>query len=83
VKLVAHRGRLLGASVLGPRGGELLHELALAMTAGVRLGAISATIHAYPTLAQVHRRAVNSGLGKRLFSRGTRRLVRVIHRLLP
>jgi pyruvate/2-oxoglutarate dehydrogenase complex dihydrolipoamide dehydrogenase (E3) component len=83
VKLVAHRGRLLGASVLGPRGGELLHELALAMTAGVRLSVISATIHAYPTLAQVHRRAVNAGLGKRLFSRGTRRLVRMIHRLLP
>ncbi|HDO34581.1 MAG TPA: pyridine nucleotide-disulfide oxidoreductase, partial [Chromatiales bacterium] len=55
----------------------------LAMTAGVRLGAISATIHAYPTLSQVHRRAVNAGLGKRLFSRGTRRLVRMIHRLLP
>lgn len=83
VKLVAYRDRLLGASVLGPRGGELLHELALAMTTGARLGTISVTIHAYPTLAQVHRRAVNTWLGRRLFSRGTRRLVRTIHHLLP
>ena len=82
-KLVTHKGRILGASILGPHAGELIHELVLAMKTGARISDISGTIHAYPTLAQVHRRAVNTWYGKKLFSPGTRRLVRWIQRLLP
>jgi len=83
IKLVVHRGRILGATILGPHAGELIHEIVLAMQAGVRIGAVSAAIHAYPTLAQIHRRAVNTHYGARLFSPRTRRLVRWINRLLP
>lgn len=82
-KLVTHRGRILGASILGPHAGELLHEIVLAMQTGVKIGAISATIHAYPTLAQVHRRVVNTAYAAKLFSPLTRRLVKWIHHLLP
>ncbi len=82
-KLVVRRGRLLGASLLGPHAGELIHELVLAMQTGARIGDISATIHAYPTLAQIHRRAVNTAYAPRLFSPRTRRLVRWLNRLLP
>lgn len=83
VKLVTHKKKILGASVLGPHAGELLHELVLAMQTGATIGDISDTIHAYPTLAQVHRRTVNTFYGAKLFSPGTRRLVRWINRLLP
>jgi pyruvate/2-oxoglutarate dehydrogenase complex dihydrolipoamide dehydrogenase (E3) component len=83
VKLVTHKKKILGASVLGARAGELLHELVLAMKTGATIGDISATIHAYPTLAQVHRRTVNTFYGRKLFSPGTRRLVRWINRLIP
>lgn len=83
IKLVARKGKLLGASILGPHAGELIHEIALAMKTGASLGDISATIHAYPTLAQVNRRAVNTGFAKTLFSPGTRRLVKWIKRCLP
>ncbi len=82
-KFVTHKGRLLGASILGPHAGELIHEVVLAMQAGVKIGQLSAAIHAYPTLAQIHRRTVNTLYGKRLFSAGTRRLVRWINRLVP
>jgi pyruvate/2-oxoglutarate dehydrogenase complex dihydrolipoamide dehydrogenase (E3) component len=82
-KLVAHKGKILGASILGPHAGELIHEIALAMKTGAGIGDISATIHAYPTLAQVHRRTVNTYYGKKLFSPGTRRLVKWINRLVP
>lgn len=82
-KLVTHKGRILGASILGTHAGELIHEVTLAMKTGVGIGAISATIHAYPTLAQIHRRAVNTWYGRKLFSPGTRRLVRWINRLMP
>lgn len=82
-KLITHKGKILGASILGPHAGELIHELVLAMQTGARIGDISATIHAYPTLAQVHRRTVNTLYGKKLFSAGTRKLVYWINRLLP
>lgn len=82
-KLVVHKGRVLGASILGGHAGELIHEIVLAMKTGARIADISATIHAYPTLAQVHRRAVNTWYGRKLFSPATRGLVRWINRLLP
>ena len=83
VKLVTHKKKILGASILGPHAGELLHELVLAMKTGATIADISATIHAYPTLAQVHRRTVNSFYSRKLFSPGTRHLVRWINRLVP
>lgn len=83
IKLIAHKGKILGASLLGPHAGELIHEIALAMKTGASLSDISATIHAYPTLAQVHRRAVNTAFAPKLFSPGARRLVRWINRLIP
>ncbi|NOZ09634.1 MAG: mercuric reductase [Gammaproteobacteria bacterium] len=83
VKLVTHKGKILGASILGPQGGELIHEIVLAMKTGAKIGDISATIHAYPTLSQVHRRTVNTWFGKKLFSPATRRLVKWVNRLLP
>ena len=83
VKLVTHRKKILGASILGPHAGELLHEIVLAMQTDASIGDISATIHAYPTLAQVHRRTVNTFYAGKLFGPGTRRLVRWLNRLLP
>jgi len=83
VKLITHKGRILGASILGPHGGELLQEIVLAMQTGAKIGDISATIHAYPTLSQVNRRTVNSAYAPKLFSAGTRKIVHWINRLLP
>jgi len=82
-RFVVRRGKILGATIFGPHAGELIHEIALAMKTGAGVSDLSATIHAYPTLAQIHRRTANSGLGKVLFSARTRRLVRWINRLLP
>lgn len=83
VKLITHKSRILGASILGPHGGDLLQEIVLAMKTGARIGDISATIHAYPTLSQANRRAVNTAYAPKLFGAGTRRLVSWINRLLP
>jgi len=82
-KFVVHKGKILGASILGPHAGELIHEIVLAMKTGAGIGDISATIHAYPTLAQIHRRTVNTWYGAKLFSARTRRLVGWINRLIP
>lgn len=56
-KLVtALNGRLLGAAILGPNAGELIHELVLAMAHGMKVADIPRAIHVYPTLAQICRR---------------------------
>ena len=81
MRLVTRRGRILGASLLGPHAGELIHEVALAMKAGATVGDLSATIHAYPTLAQIHRRAANTFYAGKLFSPAARRLVKWLNRL--
>lgn len=42
-------GRILGATVVAPTGGELIHEPALAMRTGMFTGRLAQTTHAYPT----------------------------------
>jgi pyruvate/2-oxoglutarate dehydrogenase complex dihydrolipoamide dehydrogenase (E3) component len=44
-------GRLLGAHLIGPGAGELVHEFALVMQLHAFTGRLAQTIHAYPTLA--------------------------------
>jgi len=71
IKLVCDkRMRILGAHILGPRAGELIHEYALAMKAGIPTTKISQTIHAYPTLAQSIKRASDAYYHEKLFSGG-------------
>lgn len=83
MKLVCRKGKILGATILGPHAGELIHEIVLAMQAGLKISQISATIHAYPTLAQISRRTVNTYYGEKLFSDRTRKLVSWINRIFP
>lgn len=44
-------GDLLGAHLIGPGAGELIHEFALAMQLHAFSGRLAQTIHAYPTMA--------------------------------
>jgi pyruvate/2-oxoglutarate dehydrogenase complex dihydrolipoamide dehydrogenase (E3) component len=58
VKIVAdRRGRILGAHILGPHAGELIHEFVLAMRHGLSVRALADTIHVYPTLSLANQRA--------------------------
>ena len=49
-------GRILGAAIVAERGGDLVHEMAVAMKAGLGLADLAGTIHAYPTFAELVRR---------------------------
>lgn len=42
-------GRVLGATAVGPAGGEIVHEVALAMRTGMFAGRLAQTVHAYPS----------------------------------
>jgi dihydrolipoamide dehydrogenase len=45
-------GRLLGAGVSGPRAGELIAELCLALEMGARAADLEHTIHPHPSLSE-------------------------------
>jgi pyruvate/2-oxoglutarate dehydrogenase complex dihydrolipoamide dehydrogenase (E3) component len=51
VVAVTVKGALVGAHVLAPAAGELIHELALAVHRGLKLADLASLIHVYPTLA--------------------------------
>ncbi len=61
-------GRVLGASLIGPRVTELVHELALAARAELTLVDVAATIHAHPTLSEAVGEAALAGLGRGMHS---------------
>lgn len=50
------KGRILGATVVAARAGDMIGELSLAMTHGIRLGQIASAIHPYPTQAEAVRK---------------------------
>jgi len=78
VKLLIHKKRIIGASLIGPQCSELVAELTLAIQAKLKISQLSDTIHAYPTLSQIHRRAVNSYYAPKLFNWKTRLLVKIL-----
>lgn len=43
------RGRVVGATIVGPRAGESLAEVVLAVRQGLRARELAGTTHAYPT----------------------------------
>jgi pyruvate/2-oxoglutarate dehydrogenase complex dihydrolipoamide dehydrogenase (E3) component len=83
LKILVSKGRVLGASLLGPHAGELIHELALAMKVNAKVKEITDLVHAYPTYAQVHRRTINSSYSHLLKARKVRFLVWFLNRMLP
>jgi pyruvate/2-oxoglutarate dehydrogenase complex dihydrolipoamide dehydrogenase (E3) component len=50
-------GEILGAHLVGPHVGELIHEVVLAMGNNLKVDALKNMIHIYPTLAEVNSKA--------------------------
>jgi pyruvate/2-oxoglutarate dehydrogenase complex dihydrolipoamide dehydrogenase (E3) component len=52
--------KILGVTIVSAHAGDLLHEFVLAMKHGIGLANISATVHAYPTFAEIARKLGDS-----------------------
>ena len=70
----AKGGRILGATVVAERAGDLIAEICLAMRAKVGLATIADTIHPYPTQAEAVKKAADAWNRTRL-TPGIRRLL--------
>jgi len=81
VKVIAHKGRPVGASIAGAAAGELIHLWTLAIGQGIKLSAIAGAISPYPTLSELNKTTAGSSFTDRLFSDRTKKLVRFLLKL--
>ncbi|CAA9492693.1 MAG: Mercuric ion reductase [uncultured Solirubrobacteraceae bacterium] len=71
------RGRLVGATVAAPAGGEAIAELSARIAAGDRIGSVSSAVHAYPTFAEGPSRAADDHLRRHYGKRRYRLAARI------
>lgn len=60
VHVRAGSDKILGATIAGPRAGEMIAEIGVAMTAGMGLQKLAMVIHPYPTLAEAIKKVADS-----------------------
>jgi pyruvate/2-oxoglutarate dehydrogenase complex dihydrolipoamide dehydrogenase (E3) component len=70
------KGRLVGATVAAPHGGESIAELAAWVRAGRKIDDVSQTVHAYPTFTEGQARAADDYLRQKLLTPRVRRFTR-------
>lgn len=75
------KGLVLGASIVGAQAGELIGLWALAISSGLKIGAVTGMIAPYPTLGEISKRAAGAWYTPSLFSDKTRRIVRLLQKL--
>ena len=51
IVIVTHEKKVVGAHILAPSAGEMIHELGLAVDKGMKLAELAGLIHVYPTLS--------------------------------
>jgi len=76
--LISPSGALLGCQIAGHHAGELLHEWVAAINGGVKLSTLAGAIHAYPTLAEISKKAAGSYYSEKLFSDRTKKILRFL-----
>jgi pyruvate/2-oxoglutarate dehydrogenase complex dihydrolipoamide dehydrogenase (E3) component len=81
--VLGKRGRIRGATIVGPRAGELIAIWGLAISANLKIGSIASLVVPYPTLSEVSKRAAGAYFTPILFGPRTKRFVRLIQRFLP
>lgn len=72
------KGKILGASILAPNAGELIHSWTLALQAGLKMSAMAGTIAPYPSWSEASKRAAGAFFTERLFSARTKKLVQFL-----
>ena len=80
VKIIIVRGRVRGASIIGPQAGELLQLWCLAVQERTKISKIASMIVPYPTLAEVNKRAAGSYFTPKLFSTRSRKIVQFLQK---
>ena len=81
-KILTNNGRVVGAHIIAPHAGELIHELALAIQENMKISKITSLVHAYPSYSQLNKRLAGQYYTNRLFSPFTKKIVGFLNKLL-
>ena len=82
LKLMAVKGRPVGVTLVGKGAGDLIQPWVLAMSAGLKLTAITSMVAPYPTRGEISKRAAGAYFTPRLFgSPWPKRIVRLLSKL--
>ena len=73
-----NKGKILGASILAPNAGELIHSWTLALNARLKISTMAEAIAPYPSWSEASKRAAGAFFTKRLYSEHTKKLVRFL-----
>ncbi|MBG7609819.1 MAG: FAD-dependent oxidoreductase [Anaerolineae bacterium] len=79
-KILTDNGRIVGAHIIAPHAGELIHELALAVQENMKVSKITSLVHAYPSYSQLNKRLAGQYYTERFFSPLTKRIVKFLNR---
>ncbi len=80
-KLIIHKGRLIGASIVGEGAGDIIQLVGLAMSNGLKLTALTNFISPYPTRTEAVKRAASAYFTPSVFGTPAKRLVSVLQRI--
>ncbi|WP_422075294.1 dihydrolipoyl dehydrogenase family protein [Tranquillimonas rosea] len=84
VKVMVVKGKPVGATIVGAQAGELIGMWALAISAGLKMSAISTAVLPYPTLMELNKRAAGAYFSPRLFDNAwVKRIVGAVQRFVP
>jgi pyruvate/2-oxoglutarate dehydrogenase complex dihydrolipoamide dehydrogenase (E3) component len=81
--VLGRRGKVLGATMVGPNAGEAIGFWCLAISQHLPLSAVAKTILPYPTMSEISKRAAGMYFSPKLFSGRVRLVVRTIQKWLP
>jgi pyruvate/2-oxoglutarate dehydrogenase complex dihydrolipoamide dehydrogenase (E3) component len=77
--LFVRKEKILGGSMVSPHAGELFQELALAMTAGIKLKTFLNKIYPYPTATRVNKKIIGNYFSRKLTPL-TKKILRMVYR---
>lgn len=84
IKVMAVKGRPVGATIVGADAGELIAQWGQAIATGTKLSALAGIVAPYPTLSELGKRAAGAYFSPRLFDNPwVKRAVRAVQTLLP
>ncbi len=74
-------GRILGAGIVGPHGGEVIQTWCLALRKGLRIGDVAGMIASYPTIGYSNRKVAETSFLPFLAGRVPRVFLRLLRYL--
>ena len=78
IKIIVRKGRIIGASIVGPSAGELIAPFVLAVTQRMKISALANVVLPYPTLSEIGKRAAISNYAGLAQKPLTRRILGVL-----